>query len=72
MTWDTTKSGEKAVRLDMGLGGVAWAPGKEREISAVDWGRDLVGLLSLLMITLLSGALDCSMRGRLRYEDMET
>ena len=47
MTWDTEdrvdNRGEvKATRLSLGTGGVAWSGAREREVSAVDWGRDLV------------------------------
>nr|XP_031859866.1 uncharacterized protein CI109_004714 [Kwoniella shandongensis]KAA5526938.1 hypothetical protein CI109_004714 [Kwoniella shandongensis] len=43
MTWDTTqKEGGKATRLGMGMGGVAWPEGREREVCAVDWGKDMV------------------------------
>lgn len=34
--------GSEAVRLRMGMGGSAWAAGREREMGAVDWGRDVL------------------------------
>ena len=49
MTWDTTprQTGQpRATRLSMGVGGIACPDGREREVSAVDWGKDLVGSTS--------------------------
>lgn len=51
MTWDIEASGNRdgevdATRLSLGMGGVAWPDGKEREVSAVDWGKDLVSRLN--------------------------
>ncbi len=48
MNWDTQAKvddrGEvNATRLGLGIGGVAWPDGREREVSAVDWGKDMVG-----------------------------
>ncbi|WVQ84543.1 hypothetical protein IAT38_006697 [Cryptococcus sp. DSM 104549] len=45
MTWDTQARGEetqKATRLGLGMGGVGWPEHKDREICAVDWGKDMV------------------------------
>lgn len=47
MTWDTKGPVDEwdevnATRLSLGMGGVAWPEGREREVSAVDWGKDLV------------------------------
>jgi len=49
MSWETQEQGYdggqmKATRLSLGTGGVAWPEGREREVSAVDWGKDLVSL----------------------------
>ncbi|WVQ94312.1 hypothetical protein IAU59_001391 [Kwoniella sp. CBS 9459] len=49
MTWDTrSPSGQddKATRLGMGMGGVVWPEGKEREVCAVDWGKDMLAASS--------------------------
>ena len=59
MTWDTgaltNDQGEVyATRLSLGAGGVAWPEGREREVSAVDWGKDLVSLLHLDSIVRLN------------------
>jgi hypothetical protein len=45
MTWDVKGKGDKAVRMGMGPGGSMMFPGKDREVSAVDWGMDMVSLL---------------------------
>lgn len=57
MTWDTAGKADGdgqvgATRLGMGLGGIDWPKGKEREVSAVDWGKDLVSYSSCLVIGL--------------------
>ncbi|WVW81447.1 hypothetical protein I302_103441 [Kwoniella bestiolae CBS 10118] len=47
MTWDTrAKDGSQATRLGLGMGGVQWPEGKEREVGAVDWGRDMLAASS--------------------------
>ncbi|WVR03240.1 hypothetical protein IAU60_000231 [Kwoniella sp. DSM 27419] len=46
MTWDTAAPGHQATRLGMGMGGVEWPEGKEREVCAVDWGRDMLAASS--------------------------
>ncbi|KAK8844587.1 hypothetical protein IAR55_006434 [Kwoniella newhampshirensis] len=47
MTWDTKqKDGGQATRLGMGMGGVAWPQGKEREVCAMDWGKDMIAATS--------------------------
>ncbi|OCF30834.1 hypothetical protein I316_07557 [Kwoniella heveanensis BCC8398] len=45
MTWDTKAPigrDDRATRLGMGMGGVIWPEGKEREVCAVDWGKDML------------------------------
>ncbi|WVF66701.1 hypothetical protein IAT40_001443 [Kwoniella sp. CBS 6097] len=49
MTWDTkspTGRDDQATRLGMGMGGVVWPEGKEREVCAVDWGKDMLAASS--------------------------
>ncbi|KAK6904991.1 hypothetical protein I203_105810 [Kwoniella mangroviensis CBS 8507] len=47
MSWDThQKDGSNATRLALGMGGVQWPEGKEREVGAVDWGKDMLAAAS--------------------------
>nr|XP_018266336.1 uncharacterized protein I303_00311 [Kwoniella dejecticola CBS 10117]OBR88494.1 hypothetical protein I303_00311 [Kwoniella dejecticola CBS 10117] len=47
MTWDTkSKNTDTATRLSLGEGGVHWPAGKEREVGAVDWGKDMLAASS--------------------------
>ncbi|WWC67141.1 uncharacterized protein I206_101048 [Kwoniella pini CBS 10737] len=47
MTWDTlNRNTDKATRMTLGEGGVQWPVGKEREVGAVDWGKDMLAASS--------------------------